>query len=172
MKKLLVVLVIGVVAGGAAFYLWMQRDPLHGKTGAIYAQLDRVKTRCEGRAKKLLQAGVRGEAQYDEAVLAANGYISYLQGVLDSRGEGDEQEIERGRSQVEEKASSFLTWADDKLPKEAVQEKSVSPLDVDQLLGSLKLLSDTDRRKEVKKTLGAFRLRTWQELSKEAGEPR
>jgi hypothetical protein len=126
---------------------------------------------CVNHAKSLKGEGIDGAGEYEKAQRAANEYIGYLDGVL-AGGSGDQEQIKKRLEQTVEVCSSFVVWADDKLPRKTGAVESAA-IDIPAFaFGIMKLLNsqEQERRRAVRESLKGYKFPSWADIPAPAGQ--
>jgi hypothetical protein len=160
------IVLLACSCGGLYLFLYNQQDPLQGQAPDLTSQLTDLQTVCVNRAKSLKGEAIDGESEYEKAQLAASECIGYLDGVLSS-GSGDQEQIKQRLEKTVAACSSFVEWADKKLPRNTGAVESAS-IDITAIaFGMMKLLNnqEQDRRKAVRESLQRCKFPSWGDIS-------
>jgi hypothetical protein len=166
-----VIVLLALGAWGLTSFLSNRQDPLQGQAPDLTSQLAGLQTVCVNRAKVLKGERIDGAGEYEKAQRAANEYIGYLDGVLAS-GSGDQEQIRKRLEKTVEVCSSFVVWADGKLPRKTGAVESAS-IDIPAFaFGIMKLLNsqEQERRRAVRESFKGYKFPSWADIPPPSGQ--
>jgi CHASE3 domain sensor protein len=134
------------------------------------SELKGLQAVCVNRASSLKGEGIDGEVEYEKAQRTANEHIGYLDSVLSS-GSGDQEQIKKRLESTFAACSSFVAWADKKIPPKTGAMESAS-FDIQSFAFSIMRLlknPEQERRKAVRESLHSCKFPSWKDIPSGTG---
>jgi hypothetical protein len=169
-----VIVLITCICGVLYFSSSNQEVPVQSQAPPdLTSELKILQTVCVNRTRSLKGEGINGEVEYEKAQRAANDYIGYIDGILSS-GRGDQEQIKKCLETTFAACSSFVAWADKKLPPKTGAVESAS-FDIQSFaFGIMRLLNNAEpeRRKVVRESLQSCKFPSWRDIPSGVGQPK